>query len=404
MDRVETPPSRWFEKNVVGNNGGRDIKPPEESVEDQEPLIIHDFKFYAKNRPDEEETLLGDNWLFRGGWGAVIGPTGQGKTSFSIQAAACWALGRPFLGIVPSGEHRIMIVQIENGALDLHEMASGVVEELGLSEDELCSLTNRLSIVTPNLPTPELFGDDGSIAKQIIEWEPDLLMIDSLYKWLRKGTAADPEGVVDFIDRKLLPLCRKVKCGALISHHMGRAEVERLDEGKSTRMTDYYAGAGGMFVADSARATLLLVPGEEKGEYTLRAVKRGTRIGWRDDEGVKVYQKPIAWAEGHIGWRELDERSVQSEHDERKRAKQRAKNARYEDHVLWAFDQVSGDEEWVERQLVEDKCGSTEGPIPEGIKRTKALEVMRQMVGDGLLRQEERKNKKNRKAAHLNKV
>jgi len=46
-----------------------------------------------------------------------------------------------------------------------------------------------------------------------------------------------------------------------------------------------------MFVADSARGTLLLVPEETSGHYTLCAAKRASRITWRDDDGSAVSTK-----------------------------------------------------------------------------------------------------------------
>lgn len=396
-------PSQWLDENL-GNTGSQASESTQKTEEGVDTLTIHDFAFCATNRPNDDESLLGENWLFRGGWAALIGPTGQGKTSFMIQSAACWALGRPFMGIVPQDEFKILVVQIENGPLDLHEMASGVAEELSLSDDERGKLGINLRIATPVSPSPVLFAKNGSVAKEVTEWKPDLLMIDSLYKWLPKGNAIDAEGLVEFIDRILLPLCKSVNCGALVSHHMGRNEVLRLQDGGSSRLSDLYAGAGGMFVADSARATLLLVPSEQVGSYTLRAAKRGGRIGWRDDAGEKVYEKHLAWAEGHIGWREMDARSVMAAQSEQKRKKQLAQNQRHQDQVTWAYGQVAehpGD--WVERQLVIQKCSSAEGPIPEGVRDTKCRGVINQMVADGHLLQEERKNKNNRNSAFLSK-
>lgn len=366
---------------------------------------MKDFVTYAENPPDHDESLLGDNWLFRGGWGALIGPTGQGKTSLMLQAAACWTTGRSFLEIAPEKALRILVVQIENGPLDLYEMTSGIFEELAFKGADIELLRKGLHILTPSSPSPDLFGDTGAVARKIRETTPDLVMIDSLYKWLKKGTAADPEGVVELIDRNLLPLCREVNCGALVSHHMGRAEVERAYNGKGNRITDHYAGAGGMFVADSARATLLLVPEETVGRYTLKAAKRGSRIGWRDEEGAKIFEKHIGWSEkGHIGWRELDARSVRKEQEERRREKLQAQDERLREHVLWALEREASEGGWVEQATVVANCSGSQGPRPEGLKDTKARQVITQMVGDGILEKKTRKNDNNRNAAFIRKT
>lgn len=398
MNSRETAPSEYFD-NRSGNNGR---KPPEqdECTGPGNPAV-KSFIAYAEEPPDQSECLLGDNWLFRGGWGALIGPTGQGKTSLELQAAACWAIGRPFVGIYPEKALRILVVQIENGELDLHEMASGIVEELAFPDEEIDRLRDSLHILTPSSPTPELFSDDGAVAEEVRRKKPDLVIIDSLYKWLAKGTAADPEGVVDLIDRKLLPLCREVKCGVLVSHHMGRSEVERIFDGKGNRMTDHYAGAGGMFVADSARATLLLVPEEEIGRYTLKAAKRGSRIGWRDEEGTKIFEKHLGWSEGHIGWQELDSRSVQKENEDRKRQKKQAQEEKFRDQVLWALDLVVSDDEWAQRSDVAARCAGSRGPIPDGIQDTKFRQVIKQMVGDGILEEKMKVNSNNRESSFI---
>ena len=401
MESRETTPSEYFAQHS-GANGSNGRKPTEGHSPEKSGMVVKDFVAYAKEPPNQDESLLGENWLFRGGWAALIGPTGQGKTSLELQASACWAIGLPFVGIYPEKPLRILIVQIENGELDLHEMASGIVEELAFRDEEIDRLRESLHVLTPSSPTPELFGDGGAVAVQIRRTKPDLVIIDSLYKWLAKGTAADPEGVVEFIDRLLLPLCREVGCGALVSHHMGRSEVERIYNGKGNRMTDHYAGAGGMFVADSARATLLLVPEEAIGQYTLRAAKRGSRIGWRDNEGTKIFEKHIGWSPGgHIGWRELDSRSVEKEREDRKRRKKQAQDEKFREHILWALDLNVSNDEWAERAIVTAHCEGSQGPIPEGIRDTKARQVIAQMIGDGILEEVKRKNANNRQASFI---
>lgn len=406
MKSTERLPSEFLRKEfgLNGKNGHPVVSDVHGEADKRILLQAQDFVSCAFEKPDVRESLLGNSWCFRGGWVALIGPTGQGKTSLCLQAAACWAIGSDFVGIAPNGALRILFVQIENGTLDLHEMASGILEELQIPEKSLQQLGDNLTLVTPAAPSPDLFGEDGEISELIRKKKPDLLIIDSLYKWLAKGTAADPEGVVDLIDRKLLPLCREVNCGALVSHHMGRAEVERIYGGKANRMTDHYAGAGGMFVADSARATLLLVPEETSGHYTLRAAKRSSRIGWQNDDGSAVSTKFLAWAEGHIGWREIDGKMIRDHRDERTREKKREHKNQFREQVLWAIGEIAPGHEWVERTEVGRKCSSEDGPLPEGLGDTKFREVVKQMVSEGVLEAEERRNENNRKAAFIRRI
>jgi hypothetical protein len=62
--------------------------PPRERI----PLKIVSATECAETEPPATATVLGDHWLFRGGWNALIGPTGQGKTSISAQMGALWCL------------------------------------------------------------------------------------------------------------------------------------------------------------------------------------------------------------------------------------------------------------------------------------------------------------------------
>ena len=84
----------------------------------------------------EQETLLGDRYICRGGGWLMVGPTGVEKSSFALQAAACFALGKPCFGIAPAQPLRSLIIQAENDAGDMIEMRDGVFAGLGLNKHE----------------------------------------------------------------------------------------------------------------------------------------------------------------------------------------------------------------------------------------------------------------------------
>ena len=353
---------------------------------------------YAEAEPDKQASLLGEHWMFAGGWNAMIGPTGQGKTSLSLQGAVLWSVGRPLFGIAPPRPLTIVVVQVENDDSDLSEMFRGIMGEVGLTEEERELCQANLHIITPPQPEPDLFVAGHPVAVRIEELRPDMLVLDSLYKFLRGGTATNPEDMVNLIDRTLLPLCRKIDGGLLVSHHMGRTEVLRLSDGDGSMLSDLYAGAGGMFVADSARGTLLLVPKEDRGQYLLKAAKRGARIGWRSPgDGERIYEKHIAWAEGHVGWREIDSASAAKDEDDRKRAQHRRKLEREFDHVRWGVRECGGEGgEFVLRKDVAAKCEGADGPLPSGMRERKLRDVVATMIADGLLIEDT--EKKSRKA------
>ena len=54
-------------------------------------------------KPEKENpaALFRRGWLRKGGGAFVVAPSGVGKSVFTIQAAICWALGKPAFGVEP---------------------------------------------------------------------------------------------------------------------------------------------------------------------------------------------------------------------------------------------------------------------------------------------------------------
>ena len=89
---------------------------------------IHTFKQLFDYTPaDDTSTLVGDRWLCRGGQLLLLGQSGIGKSSYTIQQAMTWALGMPFFGMKPRQPLRSLIIQAENDMGDMAEVVQGVV-------------------------------------------------------------------------------------------------------------------------------------------------------------------------------------------------------------------------------------------------------------------------------------
>ena len=69
--------------------------------------------------PKDRSILLGNRYLNRGDGLILSGSSGIGKSSISMQGAAEWALGDPFLGIKPNGPLRSLIIQAEDANIVL---------------------------------------------------------------------------------------------------------------------------------------------------------------------------------------------------------------------------------------------------------------------------------------------
>ena len=95
------------------------------------------FKFEPKADPG---TLLGNRWVCKGGQLLLVGQSGVGKSSLTVQAAMTWALGLPFFGIKPARALKSLYIQAENDEGDMAEIVQGgmsyVVAKSGLAADE----------------------------------------------------------------------------------------------------------------------------------------------------------------------------------------------------------------------------------------------------------------------------
>jgi hypothetical protein len=66
-----------------------------------------------------------------------------------------------------------------------------------------------------------------------------------------------------------------------------------------------YAGAGSADIVNWARGALIIDPCHTQGVFRFIAAKRGGRIGWRDSEDRKIYEKWFKHSEGsYYCWEE----------------------------------------------------------------------------------------------------
>ena len=89
---------------------------------------IHTFEqLFGYTPEDDASTLVGDRWLCRGGQLLLLGQSGIGKSSYTLQQAMTWALGMPFFGMKPRRPLRSLIIQAENDMGDMAEVVQGVM-------------------------------------------------------------------------------------------------------------------------------------------------------------------------------------------------------------------------------------------------------------------------------------
>jgi len=124
--------------------------------------------------------LLRYRYLCRGGGLLLVGPTGIGKSSLSMQFMLLWALGRDAFGIVPARPLKSLLIQAENDDGDLAEMRDGVRLGLGLKEEEARdAFANIIVCREDSLMSDDFF--EHRVIPLLEQHKPDLLWIDPVW-------------------------------------------------------------------------------------------------------------------------------------------------------------------------------------------------------------------------------
>jgi AAA domain len=263
------------------------------------------------NRGNDANELLENRFLCRGGGLLFCGPTGIGKSSWAMQAAILWALGRACFGIKPARPLKSLLIQAENDDGDLAEMRDGVIAGLGLTPDEAKAACDAIMVVREDSRT----GLDFflSIVRPLLEeHRPDMLWIDPALAYLGAEAAAQKD-VTAFLRNYLNPLVREFNCAVVIVHHTNKPSSGR--EKSNWSGNDFaYLGSGSIEWANWARAIVALRGLGSHEVFELRAAKRGARLGWKDADDSTSYAKLIAHAKepGVICWREVDPDEIET--------------------------------------------------------------------------------------------
>lgn len=277
-------------------------------------LNLGDLKRSTEDDPNE---LLKRRYLCRGGGLLMIGGTGLGKSSFSMQCMVLWALGRDAFGITPARPMRSLLVQAENDDADLAEMRDGVILGLGLNEEERKIAESSILVFREDSASGDSFCD--GVARPLLQrHRPDLLWIDPALAYLG-GEAASQKDVGDFLRRGINPLIHEFACGVIIVHHTNKPPAESKSVPSLLVEETAYAGSGSAEWGNWARAALVLRKVKGKSYFQLIAAKRGARIGWYETDGkTKRFSRFIAQANEPdvICWREMEESEIESSKSE----------------------------------------------------------------------------------------
>lgn len=201
--------AKWADESQI------DTGQPEGSA--VEARALGDLVRPSQADPNE---LLKYRYLCRGGGLLLVGPTGIGKSSLSMQLMLSWALGRAAFGIQPSKPLKSLLIQAENDDGDLAEMRDGV--RLGLrlgEEDGRQACANVIVCREDSLMSEEFFKQ--RVIPLVEQHRPDLLWIDPALAYLG-GETNSQKDVGRFLRNQLNPVLHRFGCGCIVVHHTNK--------------------------------------------------------------------------------------------------------------------------------------------------------------------------------------
>lgn len=250
------------------------------------------------------DELISNRFLCRGGGMLLCGPTGVGKSSFSMQLMMAWALGRPCFGLEPVRPIKSLLIQAENDWRDLNEMRDGVAAGLELSQAECQTVGEMVSVNDEDALTGKAFLD--SLDALLATDPPDIVWIDPALAFLG-GDSNSQRDVGAFLREGLNQISRRHNCAVVVVHHSNKPPSGQ-QKPNWTGGDFAYLGAGSAEWANWPRAILALRSLGSRSVFELVAAKRGQRLRWYDEAGKPAFSKLIAHAKepGVIFWRDAE--------------------------------------------------------------------------------------------------
>lgn len=260
------------------------------SPADRAGVELHTIADLVKYKAEEDPTtLLGRRWVCQGGQLLLVGQSGIGKSSLTVQAAMTWALGMPFFGIAPQRPLKSLYIQAENDAGDMAEVVQGVlsyvVTKSGKTPAEALEMLNdNLVMVRSTAQTGEEFT---ALVSDLIQQHGacDLVFADPLLSFI--GDDVSQQSVASHFLRELCnPIAFRHKFAWVFSHHTGKPQSDSKARAHWNASDYAYIGLGSSELTNWARAIAVLQTTKQDDTFKLLLAKRGARAGIADEHGL----------------------------------------------------------------------------------------------------------------------
>ena len=260
--------------------------------------------------PPEEKNpraLFKGGYLRKGGGIIAASTAGAGKSTFSIQCAVHWVVGKPCFGITPVRALRVAIIQAED---DLEELAmfkanmlKGLTAE-GWTVNEIQAAFDLLYF------RKDFLGKTGNefasaLREMQLKDHYDLVIINPLNSYFEGDISLNADAT-EFFRKMIDPVIKdpKTECGILFIHHSGKPPKGKDAVLFGKGAFAQYSMQGAAELNNWARAVLVLYPFEGNSDFwTLTAAKRHKPLGWTDADGKPTKDFVIAYSTDCVYWR-----------------------------------------------------------------------------------------------------
>jgi len=258
-----------------------------------------DFLETYDTQHDPNHVIGYGRWLCRGGSLLITGQSGIGKSSFTMQTAVSWAIGRELFGIPVKKPLKIAVIQAECDVGDMAESYQGVTSSMQLKPEEKEMLRENLRFYTETTKTGKDFAD--LCRKIVVRLGLDVLFCDPLLSYVG-GDLSKQEVASHFLRNLIQPILKDTGCIIVFTHHEGKPKPKEVTDGQT--ISDMaYSGLGSSELVNWARA-IINVRREDQNNpiFSFNLTKRGKLAGMRHPDGKPTLTIKLRHAEGKVLW------------------------------------------------------------------------------------------------------
>lgn len=267
------------------------------------PMVGRPIGDFERPPKDDPKELLKYRYICERGSLLCQGPTGMGKSSLLVQAAAVWSNQLDFFGIQPRKPLKTLIVQAENDDGDIAEMRDGICRGLNFNAEQRRQFFENVIVFSSWGVTGRAFCQE--VLRPLLDLHaPNFCAIDPGFSFIGVPVK-DQMGVTQFLREYLNPVIYEHECASILMHHTNKPPSGNKEKNEWRNGDLAYTGSGTIEFPNWARATLSLQSTGTAGLYKLNATKRGSRLAWTDSSDQLIYQKVIAWSndKDNMFWR-----------------------------------------------------------------------------------------------------